>query len=262
MEYSQFFVACGYKRERVLTEMRKVLSLTQEESLQARERVSVNRTPLVTTFNSHTTFIAEIANRNWHFLQSKERLAHIFQEPPLIACRRPKSLRDTLVSSKLRNTTTGGNDNIAGGCGPCNKPRCSWCSRINKTSTFTGTQNCQVYHIFHTMDCQSAWVIYVIECKICKLQYVGKSETGFNLRLNNHRNHIKSKVSSCELTEHFLQNTKTHNFDNDVVITIIEQIKRSDMLIERKKELLRRRERFWQRKLNTLQPNRLKKRIG
>ena len=115
MEYSQFFVACGYKRERVLTEMRKVLSLTQGESLQARERA-----PLVTTFNPHTTFIAEIANRNWHFLQSKKRLAHILQEPPLIAYRRPKSLRDTLVSSKLRHTTTGGNDNIAGGCRPCN----------------------------------------------------------------------------------------------------------------------------------------------
>ena len=81
-------------------------------------------------------------------------------------------------------------------------------------------------------------------------------------RLNNHRNHIKSKVSSCKLTEHFLHYTKTHNFDNDVVNTIIEQIKRSDMLIERKKELLRRREMFWHRKLSRLQPNRLNKRIG
>ena len=203
MEYSQFFVACGYKRERVLTEMRKVLSLTQEESLQARERVSVNRTPLVTTFNPHTTFIAEIANRNWHFLQSKERLAHIFQEPPLIAYRRPKSLRDKLVSSKLRNTTTGGNDNISGGCGPCNKPRCSWCSRINKTSTFTGTQNCQVYHIFHTMDCQSTWVIYVIECRICKLQYVGKSVTGFNLRQTTIETILKAKLVAVNLQNTF-----------------------------------------------------------
>ena len=73
------------------------------------------------------------------------------------------------------------NDNIAGGCGPSDKPRCSWCTRINKTSTLTVTQNCKVYHIFHTVDCQSAWVIYVIECKICKLQYIGKSETGFTL---------------------------------------------------------------------------------
>ena len=164
----------------MLTEMRKVLSLTQEETLQPREGVSINRTPLVTTFNPHTTFIAEIANRNWHFLQSKERLVHIFQEPPLIAWRRPKSLRNTLVSSKLRNNYWR-NDNIAGGCGPCDMPRCSWCSRINKTSILTATQNCKVYHLSHTMDCQSGWVIYVIECKICKLQYIGKSETGFNL---------------------------------------------------------------------------------
>ena len=34
-----------------------------------------------------STVIAEIANRNWHFLQSKERLARIFQEPPLVAYR-------------------------------------------------------------------------------------------------------------------------------------------------------------------------------
>ena len=188
----------------MLTEMRKVLSLTQEESLQARERVSVNRTPLVTTFNPHTTFIAEIANRNWNFLQSKERLAHIFQEPPLIAYRRPKSLRDTLVNSKLRNTTTGGNDNIAGGCGPCNKPRCSWCSRINKTSTFTGTQNCQAYHIFHTMDCQSAWVIYVIECRICKLQYVGIERAR---QVSTYDSTTKQTILKAKLVAVNLQNT-------------------------------------------------------
>ena len=105
-------------------------------------------------------------------------------------------------------------------------------------------------------------MIYIIECKTCKLQYVGKSEIGFNLRLNNHRNHIKKGVSSCELTEHFLHNPRTHNFDNDAIITITEQIKQNDMAIERKKEILRTREIFWQRTLKTLQPNGLNKRIG
>ena len=51
----------------------------------------------------------------------------------------------------------------------------------NKTSTFTGTQDSKVFDIFHTVNCQSTFVIYIIECKICKLQYVGKSETAFNL---------------------------------------------------------------------------------
>lgn len=261
-EYSNFFVACGYQKSRVLAEMWKVLSITQEESLRARERGTTNRIPLVTTYNPHTKFIAEIANRNWHFLQSKERLARIFQEPPLIAYRRPKSLRDILVSTELRSKTTRSSNNTIGTCGPCSKPKCSWCSRINKTSTFAGTQDSRVFDIFHTVNCQSTWVIYIIECKICKLQYVGKSETGFNLRLNNHRNHIKKGVSSCELTEHFLHNTRTHNFDNDAIITIIEQIKQNNMAIERKKEILRTREIFWQRTLKTLQPNGLNKRIG
>ena len=55
-----------------------------------------------------------------------------------------------------------------------------------------------------------------MECNIGRLQYIGKSETGFNLRLNNHRNHITKGVNSCELTEHFLLNVRSHNFDNEV----------------------------------------------
>ena len=101
-EYSEYFVARGYKRNKVLTEMNKVLELTQEESLHPREKGTNSRIPLVTTYDPHTLFIPGIANRNWHFLQSKERFAKLFKERPLIAYRRPKSLRDMLVSSKLR----------------------------------------------------------------------------------------------------------------------------------------------------------------
>ena len=61
LEYSDFFVACGYAQRKVLHEMQKVLTLTQEECLQTKEREPTDRIPLVTTFNSHTTFIAEIA---------------------------------------------------------------------------------------------------------------------------------------------------------------------------------------------------------
>lgn len=243
--------------------MRKVLSLTQDESLRVRERHTTSRIPFVTTYNPRTSYIAEVANRNWHFLQSKERLAHIFRERPVIAYKRSKSLRDVLVRTTLMDRTSEGHAIIKGSCGPCNKPKCSWCVLINKTSTFTGTQrDDKVFDIFHTVNCQSTFVIYIIECRICRLQYVGKSETAFNLRLNNHRNHIKRGINSCELSEHFLHNSRSHDFSKDVTITIIEQIKRSNMTIERKKEILRGREIFWQSRLNTLQPNGLNKRMG
>ena len=149
--------------------MRKVLSLTQDESLRARERHITSGIPLVTTYNPRTSYIAEVANRNWHFLQSKERLAHIFRERPIIAYRRSKSLCDILVSSKLTGRTPEGHTTSMGSCGPCNKPKCSWCVLINKTSTFTGTRrDGEVFDIFHTVTCQSTFVIYIIECRICR----------------------------------------------------------------------------------------------
>ena len=259
VEYADFFVACGYQRTKVLREMQKVLTLTQEECLRTRERESTDRIPLVTTFNPHTTFIAEIARRNWNFLQSKERLARIFNKPSLVAYRRPTSLRDRLVSTKFKTVT---NTLLPKGCEACGKPKCSWCKRINKTTTFTSSKNDKIFKIFHSVNCQSSWVIYIIECNICNLQYIGKSEIAFNLRLNNHRNHIKKEVSSCELTEHFLHNKRTHNLDNNVIITIIEQIRKDNVSNEQKKDLLRQREIFCQKKLNSMQRNGLNKRTG
>ena len=63
-----------------------------------------------------------------------------------------------------------------------------------------------------------------------------------------------------------LQNTfyiiNEHNFDNNVIITIIEQISKDNISNEQKKDLLRLREIFWQKKLNSMQPNGLNKRTG
>ncbi|XP_044170201.1 uncharacterized protein LOC122954255 [Acropora millepora] len=241
--------------------MQRVLTLTQEEYFQTKERQSMDRIPLVTTYNPHPTFIVEVAKRNWNFLQSKERLALIFNKPPLVAYRRPKSLRDRLVSTKSMNGTTD-NALIPRDCKPCQRTKCSWCNKINETKTFKSTSNDNIFTTFHSLDYQSSWIIYIIEYNTCRLQYIGKSETGFNLRLNNHRNHIKKGVNSCKLTEHFLHNVRSHNFDNDVTIAVIEQVRKDYLTIERKKGLLRNREMFWQRMLNSIQPNGLNKRTG
>ena len=60
-----------------------------------------------------------------------------------------------------------------------------------------------------------------------------------------HRNHIKAGVNSCELTEHFLNNVRSHNFDNDITITRTEQIREDYLTTDWKKELLHDREMFW-----------------
>ena len=259
-EYSEFFVACGYNRNKVHNDMHKVLSLSQEECLQTKQKKSTDRIPFVTTYNPHTTYIAEIAHRNWTFLQSKERMARVFNKRPLVAYRRPMILRDKLVNTKFRIKRD--QPSAEDGCKPCNKHRCSWCQSLCITNTFTGTRSNREFKILHSLNCQSSWGIYVIKCQKCDLQYIGKSESNFNFRLNNHRNHIRAEVNSCELTEHFLQNKRSHSFERDVRITVIEQIRKRTMPIEQKKELLRTREKFWQTKQGSIQPKGLNRRTG
>ena len=101
IEYFDFLVACSYERGKVLNDMQRVLTLTQEECLQTKERQPMDRIPLVTTYNPHAIFLVEVAKCNWNFLQSKERLELLFNKPPLVAYRRPKGLRNRLVSSKI-----------------------------------------------------------------------------------------------------------------------------------------------------------------
>ena len=81
-------------------------------------------------------------------------------------------------------------------------------------------------------------MIYIIKCQNCRLQYVWKSETTFNRGLNNHRNHIKGGVNSCELSEHFLHNSRSYDLSKDVTITNSEQTKQSNMTIKRRWNLI------------------------
>ena len=115
-EYAEFFTACGYKRDEVLEQMRRVLLKSQEQCLELRENKELRTPiPLVTTYNPHATYIAEMAHRHWGFLKSKEHLSRIFAEPLLIAYRRPKN-RDKLVSTKLKEKPEEEDTN---GCKPC-----------------------------------------------------------------------------------------------------------------------------------------------
>ena len=54
------------------------------------------------------------------------------------------------------------------------------------TSKVTGKQ----YKTFCTVNCKSANIIYILECSVCGLQYVGESKQPFHKRLNGHRSDL------------------------------------------------------------------------
>ena len=76
-------------------------------------------------------------------------------------------------------------------------------------------------YIFFTLNCKNEYFIYLMECILCKMEYVGKAEIAFNLRLNNHRKDTKNP-NSILAWKHFQE--KGHNFNKHAKFMIIDKL--------------------------------------
>ena len=51
------------------------------------------------------------------------------------------------------------------------------CRQITLTSSFTSSQTGKEFQFYHNTTCRSKNIIYLMECRKCKTQYVGESNT-------------------------------------------------------------------------------------
>ena len=75
--------------------------------------------------------------------------------------------------------------------------------------------------IFHDCNCFSKNLIYLMQCSICNKQYVGKTQTTQEKRINCHRSDVKCKNEPIAADKHF--RLPGHEFDRETKFTIIEQ---------------------------------------
>ena len=89
-----------------------------------------------------------------------------------------------------------------------------------------------------------------MECALCKIQYVGKAETAFNIRLNNHRKDVNNPKS---IPADLRFRKPGHSFNLHAKFTLIEQL--SNIHTTDKETLkyqLKRCEDFWMQKPEVL----------
>ena len=160
-----------------------------------------------------------------------------------MAFRKNKSLKQLIGKNTIRknqNFLTPTQTTTAGQYTPCYTSRSLCYQQFFKTTTFRSTQTRETFTIFHQVTCHSNYVIYLLECIMCKIQYVGKSEKSFNITLNNHRKEIK-KSNAIEACGHFSNNE--HTFSKHGKFIIIELLRNTKLYphrntkieIERKK---------------------------
>ena len=100
---------------------------------------------------------------------NKEHRKVFGDKPPMIGWRKPRSLKDNLVSAKVKCEPSSDNKSA-----PCCRSRCQICPFIEETKTFQNKDKSETFDIRKgILNYSSSLVVYLIECKSCSKQYVG-----------------------------------------------------------------------------------------
>ena len=248
MELSKHLQTRGYRNEPVSLAISKARDIPREDLLKYKFKTETkDRIPFVITYHPKLPNIRNTIDKQWHIIDKSKNLTKMFPEKPVIAYKRPKSLKDILVRSKL---TTNKENNVVGQSGPCNTKWCLTCSLMKSTCTFSSSSGAKST-IKYSSNCRTSNAIYLITCRICNKKYVGETKQMLARRMNLHRSDWKTlKFNRSPVAEHFHQTGHTFT---DIDLCCIEF--REGWSDKTRKE----RETYWIRRLHTLHPTGINK---
>ena len=255
------FTQSGYPESLTQEAYYKTTSKQRKSLLQTKEKKRSQRIPVIVTYNRTLPPLGPIINKHWHILQSDLKMEEKFSERPVLAYRRCKNLRDMIGSNTISNNKVVKPSINSGICKPClSRSDCQCCKQLIETRTFSSQITKETYDIRHNLDCKSSKVIYLLDCQKCGAQYVGKSETPFKIRLNNHRKDVNNTEATLSVSKHFQE--ANHSFNRDAKFTLIEKIKNHNISQKDMRRTLENHEDLWILKLQTLKPNGLNDKLN
>ena len=247
------FMRRGFDQSAIEQTVGEVLSMSREEALTYKKKKSNNRVPCVLTYHPRLRMMGKILHKHYKLLQSNDRLQKAFPEPPMVAFKRLRNLRDILVHAGSRP--------MEQGVRRCIDKRCKCCNHLREETEFT--INGKQHSVKNGGSCNTENVIYGLRCKLCNKWYVGESSLRLRSRLNGHRaatvrlgegKELNSQMNDTGAAEHFAEDG--HDFDRDLELYLLESGNWKSA-VERK-----RRESYYICKYSTLDPAGLNKTAG
>ena len=179
----------------------RIRNVSREDSLRRVEKKgSTGKMTFVLKFDPRLPKVSEILHKNFKVMNRDPELREVFQNGTQVAYKRHRNFRDILVRSSLYPLQLRP-IRVQPGFFKCNK--CVACkSGVNKKEFYSSADGTK-YKINRTITCNDCNVIYVIQCRRCIAQYVGKTINQLKDRINAHRNSIGT--SSTPVALHFEQ---------------------------------------------------------
>ena len=109
----------GYNDNVIESGFSKASEINRNDLLEYNEEKQTNkRVLLVLTYHPPLEKISGIVRHHWKEIDKSETLATLFPEPPVVAFRRPKNIKDTLVRAAVYIPSS-----TVGQCKPCGDKR-------------------------------------------------------------------------------------------------------------------------------------------
>ena len=104
-------------------------------------------------------------------------MLEVFPEPPMVAFRRPTNLREKLICAKL--PPTGRPNRKVKGMKKCGRN----CPYIKEGKVVRCSKTFKNVEVNSQCNCKTENVIYIVTCKKCSMQYIGKTERSLDERV-------------------------------------------------------------------------------
>lgn len=152
--------------------------------------------------------------RSFFHLKNDRNLSKTFQEPPLVAFRRARTIRNEIVRTDHRSQKTK--------VGPVSTSSCGKCKACNLISSKTEVTNIKTGRSIPVVggNCLSKDLIYAACCRKCEMIYIGQTGKELNSRFSKHRYDAKKRPKNCELAQH-VQSHPDYDFDKDIEVSIL-----------------------------------------
>ena len=229
----------GYRHGMVQAAIDKARKIPRNIALRkVVKSVNTKRPVAVVSWDPRLPPIDTIQQKHWRGMTSLDPyLKQVFPEPPLLAYKRQKNIRDYLIRAKLPPKQTRPIRHIKG-MTKC-KRNCVICPYILEGREISGGEFKWV--INSHVSCNSYNICYMLLCMKdnCKMKnkiqqrYIGETERTLKDRICEHLGYINTKKLNEPAGEHF---NKPGHSKADMKVLILEKVKSSDPQYRKERE--------------------------
>ena len=227
------FLRRGYPLNELTNALDRACQMERKDTLTAKEPTETEKTDektdektfyLITKYNpANSQHLKGVVNKNWGLLKRSSATKHLAEKRVVFGTRKEKNLKDILVRAKLAPL-----EEVDAERKPCSqtinacrsKRLCNHCPLMNREGRMKSTSLGIEFACKKNITCRSSNLIYCIQCKRCKIQYVGETRTTLMKRMQGHRDRIERRVLSDDVGKHF--NTNNHKGMADYEIFVLD----------------------------------------